>query len=225
MEDTRAFDGDPSWRAIHHLRDGSVLTIRAIRPEDRDELRRGYHQASPRTRYMRFLGLVGELTEPMLTYLTCVDQTNHVALVATIDSPDLKTERGVGVARFIRIPSQPDVAEGAITVIDDMQQKGVGTALAEELGRAAVARGVHTMRAEVLEGNAAMRGILEALGATRAPAEGGTIAYDISLDPLPPMQRLVGLLRGAAETMAMSIRRLAPPDHESAADAAPPQRD
>lgn len=81
------------------------------------------------------------------------------------------------------------------------------------------------MRAEVLEGNDAMRRILEALGANQAPAEGGTIAYDLSLDPLPPRRRFVELLRGAAETMAMSIRRLAPPDPDSRGDATPAQGD
>jgi GNAT superfamily N-acetyltransferase len=221
------FDGSPSWRATHKLRDGAEVTIRAIQPADRDELWRAFQRTSPRTRYLRFLGVIGELTEPMLTYLTCVDQTNHVALVATMSSNDLKTEQGVGVGRFIRIDGEPAVAEGAITVADDFQRRGIGTAIAHELERAARARGIRTMRAEVLESNAEMRSILEGAGAKPRGASDGTIAYDIDLEETePPSHRFMDVLRGAATTMAMSIRRLVPPESRASdADAPAPKRE
>jgi len=59
--------------------------------------------------------------------------------------------------RVIRLKSDPHVGEAAITVVDDMHQLGIGSALAVELARAARARGIRVIRAEVLEGNAAMR--------------------------------------------------------------------
>jgi RimJ/RimL family protein N-acetyltransferase len=209
-----AFDGSPSWRVVRTLRDGTTITIRPISPDDREALRSEFRKTSASTRYLRFLGAVGELTEDMLTYLTVVDQQDHVALVATVITPDLKTERGVGVARVIRLQGEADVAEAAITVTDDMQKHGVGSALALELERAARARGIRTIRAEVLEGNAAMRAILEAAGAQRVDCrEGsGTLSYDIAIEPTPTMpSRIVDVLRGAAETMAVTIRRLVPP--------------
>ncbi len=209
-----AFDGSPSWKVARTLRDGTSITIRPISPDDREALRSEFRKTSASTRYLRFLGAVGELTEDMLTYLTVVDQKNHIALVATIITPDLKSERGVGVARVIRLPNEDDVAEAAITVADDMQKHGVGSALALELERAARARGIRTIRAEVLEGNSTMRGILEAAGAHRVGSrEGsGTLSYDIAIAPTPTMpSRVVDLLRGAAETMAVSIQRLLPP--------------
>ena len=110
------FDGDSAWRITRKLRDGTTIAIRPIAPEDRDELRREFERSSPETRYLRFLGVVGDLSDATLTYLTCVDQQNHIALVATVTSPDLKTERGVGVARVIRNASSPTVGEAAITV-------------------------------------------------------------------------------------------------------------
>src|SRR4051812_28924031 len=109
------------------MSDGTSITIRPITPDDRNELRREFQKISPQTRYLRFLGVVGELSEDMLTYLTSVDQQTHVALVATMTSPDLKTERGVGVARLIRLKDNPDVAEAAITVVDDLQKHGIGS--------------------------------------------------------------------------------------------------
>lgn len=204
------FNGDPNWKVVRTLRDGAPLTVRPIRPEDRDELRREFEHTSPETRYLRFLGIVGQLSDAMLTYLTSVDQKDHVALVATITTPDLKTERGVGVARFIRSQTQPDIAEAAITVADDVQRRGVGSLLAHEIERAARAAGIRVIRADVLETNAAMRAILEGTGATCAhPGESpGTLSYDIELDPAPVRSRLIDVLRGAAQTMAIRIRKL-----------------
>ena len=215
-EEEEAFDGRPTWKCVRTLRDGSAITIRPISLDDRDELRRAFRETSASTRYLRFLGVVGELSEAMLTYLTDVDQKNHIALVATMTSPDLKTERGVGVARVIRLPHEDHVAEAAITVTDDMQKRGVGSALALELERAARARGIRTIRAEVLEGNRAMRAILEGAGAQRIGArEGsGTLSYDIAIEPVQSTpSHLLELLRGAAQTMAVSIRKLVPPGH------------
>jgi RimJ/RimL family protein N-acetyltransferase len=214
-----AFTGDPSWRVSRTTRDGTTVKIRPIRPEDREELRREFQHISPRTRYLRFLGVFGELSEGMLTYLTCVDQHTHIALVATVTSPDLKTERGVGVARLIRLKGHPEIAEAAITVVDDFQKHGIGSALALELDHAARALGIRHIRADVLEGNAAMRAILESAGAERVDAgeSVGTISYDIALDAAhhPISTKLVDILRGAAQTMAVSIRKLVPPDRGS----------
>ena len=210
-----AFDGSPTWKVVRYLKDGSVLNVRPLTPDDREDLRRAFLETSPTTRYLRFLGVVSELTEEMLTYLTEVDQKNHVALVATMISPDLKTERGVGIGRLIRLHENPEVAEAAITVTDAMQRHGVGSALAVELARAARSMGIHVIRAEVFEGNEAMRALLEAAGATRVESRtgSGTLSYDIALAPMRDTPRaIIDLLRGAATTMAMSLRKLVPHD-------------
>lgn len=207
------FDGSPSWRVARKLDDGTEITIRPISPNDRDELRRGFASMSPRSRYLRFLGIATELSDDMVEYLTCVDQKNHVALVATVTSPDLKNERGVGVARFIRVQGDPTAAEAAITVIDDWQQRGVGTALAAELGRAAREMGVRTIRAEVLGDNETMIAILEAAGAKRVDRgeDGETISYDIELEPEAFGERMRRVLRGAAQTLGLAARLLRVP--------------
>jgi GNAT superfamily N-acetyltransferase len=178
-----AFDGDPLWCVQRELADGTPIAIRPITPDDREALRRAFHEASPQTRYLR-LGLAsGSLTDAALTYLTSVDQKDHVALVATMTSPDLKTERGIAVARFVRKKDDPAVAEAAVVVIDDMQNKGVGRVLTEELGRAALVRGITKLCADVLYGNATMRHILERVGARPVSSESsdGTIAYELDL--------------------------------------------
>jgi GNAT superfamily N-acetyltransferase len=103
--------------------------------------------------------------------------------VATSTTPDLKDERGIGVARFVRSKEHPDVAEAAVAVIDDMQQKGVGRALLYELARAAGLRGITKLRADVLHGNTTMRRVLERVGAKPITAESsdGLVCYELDL--------------------------------------------
>ena len=66
-------------------------------------------------------------------------------------------ERGIGVARLVRSKDDPSCAEAAVAVVDDMQKKGIGRALATELARAALARGITKLRADVLDANVTMR--------------------------------------------------------------------
>ena len=55
------FDGDPAWRAHSTLADVTRVVLRPMSAEDRDELRRAYRdELSPKTRYLRFLGFMGE---------------------------------------------------------------------------------------------------------------------------------------------------------------------
>ncbi len=202
--DHRPFDGSPEWRASHVLKDGTRIEIRPIFPSDRDELRREFARSSTRTRFLRFFTITPELSDATLDYLTKVDQQEHVALVATMESPDLKSERGIAVARFIAVGD--GAAEAAITVTDDMQRKGLGTILATELGEAAKFRGLKSLRAEVLADNDTMRKILVHAGAKEVESHGATIAFDVALE-----RSLADILRGAAQTMAVGIRKLALP--------------
>jgi GNAT superfamily N-acetyltransferase len=203
-------NGRPTFREEHTLADGTRVTLRFIEPEDAAELRRCFARLSPRSRYQRFLGGVSELTDEMVAYLTHVDGVRHVAVVATTDSHDLKSEVGLGVARFVRLADEPGVAEAAITVVDDAQGRGIGRLLMSTLATLAVARGVQVFRGEVLADNERMRRLLGEVGATTSTASGETLAFDVPLperaetvarEPSHPLRRL---LRAAAE----ELRRL-----------------
>jgi RimJ/RimL family protein N-acetyltransferase len=204
-----AFDGDPAWRVTRSLKDGTPVVVRPLGPDDREGLRQALLALSPETRYLRFLDANRQPTEELLTYLTGVDQKDHVALCATIESPDLKSERGIGVARFIRLDDPPDTAEGAIVVVDDMHHRGVARVLLGELVRAAEVRAIRAVRAEVLAENEPMRRILERAGATRVEQDcgAGIVAYDLVLHAPPKHHSLFEVLRGAAETMALRFTR------------------
>jgi GNAT superfamily N-acetyltransferase len=205
----------PDFREQHRLRDGTLVTLRLIQPTDKDELARAMRAMSPESRYRRFFTTAAEPTPELLRYLTEVDGHDHLAIVAGIESLDLKTERGVSVARFVRFPDEPEVAEAAVAVVDDMQGKGLGTLLLSVLARAARERGIQRFRGEVLATNEPMRCLLEQIGATMRPADAGTMVFEVDLgEPSSESHAespLRHLLRAAAGKMAEMIRRLGPP--------------
>lgn len=204
----------PDFREEHTLADGTRVVLRHVRPSDAPELRRAFERLSPESRYRRFFGGLTHLSDATLRYLTDVDGRDHVAIVATTESPDLKQDVGLGAARFVRLPGEPTVAEAAVTVVDDAQRRGLGRLLATTLAEAARERGVHTFRAEVLAENGPMSAIMEEVGARALSSDAGVVTWDVDLDALAGHPRggaVDRFLRAAASSMAVLLRRLGPP--------------
>jgi len=174
-------------------------------PEDKEMLRDAFRRVSSTTKMRRFLRDVSEPTEEMLRYLTDVDQRDHVAIWAILESPDLKSEDAVGIARFVRLTDEPTVAEAAVTVADVMQGMGVGRALLDRLVDLARERGITRFRSEVLTSNAPMRAILERSGARIVHEGEESILFEADLDTDAPAEnRFVTLLRAIANALGMT---------------------
>jgi RimJ/RimL family protein N-acetyltransferase len=204
------------FREEHALADGTRVVLRHVRPADGAELRRAFERLTPESRYRRFFGGLTQLTDATLRYLTEVDGQDHVAIVALGESPDLKSEVGLGVARFVRLRDEPTVAEAAVTVVDDAQRKGLGRLLATTLADAARERGIHRFRADVLADNEPMRAIMSEIGAAERANVAGVISYDVALDVVGPTRGgpVDRFLRAAASSMAVLLRRLGPPGED-----------
>ena len=172
---------DATYRSEHRLNDGTLVLVRAIRPSDADGLRRGFARLSPQSRFRRFLVGMPELSDAMVRYLTQVDYVNHFAVVATDLLPEGREGKGLGVARFIRLPEDPDVAEAAVTVVDQAHGKGVGRCLLSVLVQAAEERGVKMLRAEVLPSNMAVRHLVEGFGGQARMGTGGTMVVEVPI--------------------------------------------
>ncbi len=200
--DHEGFVREP-WCVVRALRDGTQVTLRPLGPEDREGLRDAFRELSPETRYMRFFSVVTEPSEAVLRYLTEVDQRDHVAIAAIATTPDLKSERGVGVARFVRVKGEPHVAEAAVTVIGEYQRRGLGAVLLIELTRAAIARGIRVFRGEVLSSNTAMLAILHAVGAKLEPSDD---TGPLSPDAAPSSEDMPSLQRGHTAMLAPALR-------------------
>lgn len=170
---------DGEWHRYVALRDSTQVLLRPIRPSDRERIAAGMKELSPATRYLRFHAAIEELSQDQLDHLTNVDHHDHEAIVAIdVGRPDVP---GVGVARYIRTPDDPAVAEAAITVADRYQGSGAGTLLLGAIARRARDNGVRVFRNYVLEGNHAMLEVFDNLGATRERETDGSWRVDLAV--------------------------------------------
>jgi GNAT superfamily N-acetyltransferase len=181
-------------RSTVELSDGRRILIRPIGPGDRDALDSGFERMGPESRQMRFFGPVVRLTGDQLNYLTDVDHHDHEALVAI----DAESGDGIGVARFVRLAE--DVAEPAVSVVDEWQSRGVGSLLLEEIAHRARQEGIRYFAAPVLARNETAITLLSRLGDTKVTNNGTEVELLVSLEQDDGSQpALHRLLRHAAE--------------------------
>jgi RimJ/RimL family protein N-acetyltransferase len=142
---------------VVQLRSGRRVEIRPIRPGDGPALTASYEQLSEETKYRRFLAPKPHLSNRDVEYLTDIDGVDHCALVAVPVGLQPAEARPtiVGVARYVRLPEDPDAAEFAIVVGDPFQSDGLGSAMMERLARGAVANGIKRLRGTMLADNVA----------------------------------------------------------------------
>jgi RimJ/RimL family protein N-acetyltransferase len=170
-----AMEGTPAT-----LRDGSTVLIRQIRGTDAPLLADGFARLSARSRRMRFLSAKTTLSASELRYFTDVDHHDHEALGALSPADG----RGVGIARYIRDPSDPETAEIAVTIADDWQGRGLGTALLTRLSDRARQAGIGRFTATVSADNVAMTRVLWKMGAELTGRSRGTVDYEVALQPV-----------------------------------------
>ena len=172
------FDAAYSERAL--LVDGTAVTLRLVRPGDKELFLEAWERLSPESRYRRFLSPKPVLTDAELRYLTELDHVDHLAIGAAVDRGS--TTQGLGVARFVRIAGSPDAADVAVTVVDDVQRKGLGRLLLSRLIAAARERGIERFVCDVLATNNPMRALIRSLapGVTEV-LDGSTFRVEMPL--------------------------------------------
>ncbi len=143
------------------LRNGRWVRLRAIRLDDREEIRQAFGRLSTESRYTRFMSSVRDLTPRMLDYAVGRQGARELSLVAEIDAPDGIDI--VGGARYY-LQADGDTCEFAITVVDGWQGTGLASRLMRELIQGARARAVRRMEGFVLAGNHRMLRLAERLG-------------------------------------------------------------
>jgi GNAT superfamily N-acetyltransferase len=185
----------------HRLHDGTVVTLRYIRADDAPELAQRFSELSLDSRRRRFFAGMAGLSARMLRYLTEVDGYDHVAIVATVEG-DGHRPRGVGVARFIRLAEAPTIAEPAITIADEFQNRGLGHLLACVLARAARERGIRRFRGPILTDNLQAHRLMDSFGVHLQVGD-ECQQFDIDLEQPERIQELArALVRTAAPDAA-----------------------
>jgi acetate---CoA ligase (ADP-forming) len=134
------------------LRDGSLVHVRPVRPEDRILLQSFYEALTPETIHLRYLQDV--------KHEAAVDQLipgkGQFALLAVRD------EMVIGHAIYTL--TLPGKAEHAVVVADAYQGNGLGTILLGQLAQAAIAAGISEFEARVSPDNSPLLRVIHELG-------------------------------------------------------------
>ena|SRR5690348_5297935 len=149
------------------LLDGSEVTIRALRKEDAQLERDFIRDLSPESRWMRFLGQIGDPSDSLIRKLTELDYRHDMAFIAL--SRESGIVREVGVSRYSLAPDGQS-CECAVTVADAWQGKGLGTVLMRDLIDIARRRGIRFMFSMDANENERMRELARDLGFKREQA-------------------------------------------------------
>jgi len=152
---------EPSnYSVIEKLRTGERIEIRAVRPQDRDDLIAVVGRASNETLYRRFFAVRRHFSETEESFYLNIDFVSHVALVALAEANGQQSI--VGGGRYV--VSEPGQAEVAFMVVDKYQGRGLGAALLHHLAMIARQAGLHELVAYVLPDNRAMLKVFEKSG-------------------------------------------------------------
>ena len=148
------------YSASERLRDGREIEIRALQPDDKDDMLAAVGRTGTQSLQRRFFAVKRGFSEREIAFFMNIDFINHVALAALADEDGRKII--VGGGRYIII--EPGKAEIAVVVIDDYQGQGIGTVLTRHLAGLARKAGLRELIAEVLPENTAMQKVFGKFG-------------------------------------------------------------
>jgi GNAT superfamily N-acetyltransferase len=161
------------------VRDGGIIVVRAIRPDDKERLREHSRRLSSESVYHRFMVYKRELSDDELRRFTELDFDQHVGIAATLSEEG--REHIIGVGRYLR--TSKERGEAAFSVIDQHQGRGIGTLLLVHLSRIARRKGITEFEADVLGDNVHMLEVVAASGfKVRATHDRGVVHLLLRID-------------------------------------------
>ena len=174
---------------ITTLKNGLPVTLRELRPDDRERMAKAVRGLDAQSIYTRLFSHRKELTEGGLDRIMRVDPQSEVVIVTTTGSG--ADEAIIGAGRYVVTAEAPvRKAEIAFTVEEDYQGQGVAGHLFAALVEAARQRGVTVFEADVLAENPSMLRVFERTGLPlRKRSEGGVVHLELALAPSAPGPR------------------------------------
>jgi acetyltransferase len=140
-------------------KNGSLVHLRAIKPEDEDKFNELFKSLSPQTMRFRFFEIIKELSHETLTRYCNLDYDREIAIVAeTIPSKQI-----IGVSRLI-LDAIGKSGEFAVLVGDQWQRFGVGFKLMDSLIRIARDKNLEKIYGFVMVNNDKMLNLCNRLG-------------------------------------------------------------
>jgi RimJ/RimL family protein N-acetyltransferase len=157
------------------------ITIRAVRPDDRERIVKAFRALNAESIRQRFFVPKKALSDEELRRLTESDGVRDVVLVATVAGVD--QEVIVGLGRYARNGAS---AEVAFTVEEDFQRHGIASELLRQLTDIARRGGVRRFEADVLPDNAPMLKVFRRSGLPMKKTQAdGLVHLILSLDDGP----------------------------------------
>lgn len=169
------------------LKDGAILLVRAIRPDDAALERAFMASLSQQTRYYRFLHPITELSADMIARFTQLDYAREMALIA-LDAGLPTQHKIVGVSRYYPNPDGVS-AEFAVTIGDEWQTRGLGSQLMQALIECARTAGYLRIQGTIHPMNVGMLHLATSLGFA---IESMPIALGGNLDTVKVTLKLAG---------------------------------
>jgi RimJ/RimL family protein N-acetyltransferase len=168
------------------LRNGTPITIRAVRPDDGPRIEKAFAQLERETIYTRFFRFRSALSAAELASVATVDFVRDVLLVATIASgnDEIVIAGGSYHAHDERDGSLS--AEVAFTVEEDYQGQGLAGRLIDALTGIARKAGIARFVAEVLPVNKAMLAVFARTGLPTTERREEDVVH-VTLDLSPPV--------------------------------------
>ena len=159
------------------LSDGTRLRLRPLTRDDRDGVLALFGRLSEESRWRRFMSPKPSLAPRELDYMTDIDHVAHEAYAA-VDERDGSL---AGVARYVRHNGAECSAELAVEVADELQRRGIGTALCMRVIERARENGFTVLTATSLWSNQPARRLLRRLGFHARRSQGREIELALVL--------------------------------------------
>src|SRR5262249_6891254 len=149
------------------MKDGQVVTIRPIRPEDEPLMVQFHSTLSDRTVYLRYfasLSLSSRIAHERLLRICFGDYDREMVLVAEHRDSHLWKPAIIGVGRLNKLRGHNNEAEVAVLVADAFQNRGLGLELLRRVIKVARDENLKIVSSEMLRDNLAMQVVSQKLG-------------------------------------------------------------
>jgi len=143
------------------LKDGSKVLLRPIKPSDATMKQDLFYSLSKETVTKRYLGSLKTMPLKRIWPYVVIDYNNEMVIVGTVQEDG--NESIIAIGSYSRVPNT-NLAEVALVVRDDWQNKGLGTILFNYLCEIAKKRGLNGFIAWMLADNRRMMHILKRSG-------------------------------------------------------------
>ncbi|MDH3258337.1 MAG: GNAT family N-acetyltransferase, partial [Deltaproteobacteria bacterium] len=143
------------------LRDGQSLFIRSTTSDDKQRVEDFFYRLSPESRRLRFHSPKQRISEREISEIIEINPPERFSYVATMGEGDKEKIVAIGSWGLT-----PEGAEVGFMVSEDIQVRGVGTALLEQLAIKAVGYNIRSFIAHVLPENSRMMDVFENSGFT-----------------------------------------------------------